>query len=145
MGFFDWFKWKKRTNKPEVQPPSRPINDFLDDLDDLPEAIPLTPDEQLAFSGEWLYLSSTNVHGIKYNWNDKTMDVEYQFGRFYTYFDVPPEFFIEFVKADSPGSFVWEEIRRPNKFGYIGWKVPGATRPPGGKQIQVVEEDDKKK
>lgn len=162
--WWDDFRWEKMEHKPEVEwvnPDD--IMLILDESDivhegtiDNPiEGIPLSeeearlrefiPEDELRvilddrdkLSGDWIIVISSNVNAIKYNIETSSMDVEYQYGRYYRYYDVPPAFFIDFFHAHSPGRFVWEHIRRPQAYTFVRFGGRG-VRPPGGDNIQNI-------
>lgn len=83
---------------------------------------------------DWIVLSSSNVERVRYRYDEYEMDVEFMHGRFYTYHDVPPEFFLSLMRSPSPGGFVWEEIIIPNAFAYT--KSGGGSGPSGKRSIE---------
>ena len=77
-------------------------------------------------TGEMIRVQSSNVHSIGYGWNGAnpkagTLKVRYLAkqrgapasgrGALYFYYDVPPQMFIAFQKAQSKGRWVWDHLR----------------------------------
>jgi len=56
-------------------------------------------------------MSSTSIRNFAYDPCTRELWVTFVTGRRYVYFDVPPEKFLEFSKADSRGGFFNREIR----------------------------------
>ena len=113
--------------------PADEISVVLDEGD-----VALKSDVLDLLSGEWIHVMSTNVEAIRYNLNDKTMDVEFQHGRYYKYYDVPAPFFVKFTQAHSPGGFVWDEIRRPNAYHFVKFSFGGGESRPTGSKLKFI-------
>lgn len=132
----------KRAQGQELISQQTPVRDVPENEPDLlRQRYPNLSDEDVddlaayVLGGEgWIHLSSTNVGAIKYLWEQEILEVEFQDERYYQYFQVPPEMFLAFLRADSPGRFVWDTFRRGNDHGYvrIGW---GGSRPTGDRRI----------
>lgn len=62
-------------------------------------------------SGTWLHTASSNVEAIRYLYDDKILEVEFKNGSYYQYYNVPPETARGMYSTDSPGRFVWRQLR----------------------------------
>lgn len=62
--------------------------------------------------GEWISLNSTNISRVRWDETAMTLDVEFQGGRVYQYYDVPKAVFDGLVHAgDSHGKFFADSIK----------------------------------
>ena len=61
-------------------------------------------------------VSSTNVRSIGYDERSQTLEVEFQSGSVYRYFNVPKTIVDAFLAAPSKGQFLSSQIR--NRFPY---------------------------
>lgn len=90
------------------------------------------PNEDWLLSGTWLHLASSNVHAIRYLYDEQILEVEFKKGpAFYQYFSVGPETASDMTLTDSPGRFVWQRLR--DRFPYVklsGVSGKGLVRPP---------------
>ena len=59
----------------------------------------------------WIPLSSSNLSRIRYDENTNTLEIEFQGGRIYQYFDVPVQIFEGLKSASSHGQFFSENIK----------------------------------
>jgi hypothetical protein len=85
-------------------PPNDSEGDFVDDW---------------VHSGTWLHTASSNVEAIRYLYDDKILEVEFKNGSYYQYFDVPPDVARGMYLTDSPGRFVWRQLRDVFNYGKI--------------------------
>ena len=60
---------------------------------------------------EQIPVDSFNIASIGYDPESQTLQVEFQGGRIYQYFDVPESIFREFLAASSKGGFFHESIK----------------------------------
>lgn len=82
----------------------------------------LSEEEAWAESGEWLPVSSSNVAAIAYDAEDERLLIEYKDGSSYAYQPVNMPMAIDFYRAGSKGTWVWDHLReRGTVFGY---KIP---------------------
>ena len=56
-------------------------------------------------------VTSTNILSIGYDAESMTLEVEFQHGAVYQYFEVPQHVYEEFLNAGSHGSFLTKEIK----------------------------------
>lgn len=56
-------------------------------------------------------VNSTAVRRVDYTAETGTLDIWYQGGHRYSYFDVPPELYETLLAADSVGAFVNEQVK----------------------------------
>lgn len=61
---------------------------------------------------------SSNVLYVAYDDEEWQMEVAYKWGGIYLYSHVPVKVWYAFQNAPSKGKFVWDEIRRPNRYPY---------------------------
>jgi hypothetical protein len=60
---------------------------------------------------EWIQVSSTNLSRVRYDDSLLTLEIEFQGGRVYQYFDVPAHVFDGLLRADSHGTFFNAQIK----------------------------------
>jgi hypothetical protein len=77
----------------------------------------------------WTVLASSNVNEIRYLWQDKILEVEFLSGALYQYFQVPVEVFLEFLRAGSPGRFVWNYLRDVYEYARMDMGTAKKTQP----------------
>ncbi len=58
-------------------------------------------------------VSSSNIASIGYDVASATLEVEFNSGAVYQYFDVPESIYQDFLTADSKGSFLNVNIKVP--------------------------------
>lgn len=63
-----------------------------------------------------LSVKSSNIKAVGYDPKSKTLEVEFNSGSTYQYFEVPASIYNDFMDASSLGSFFAESIK--NKFNY---------------------------
>ncbi|GAB6186261.1 KTSC domain-containing protein [Thermopirellula anaerolimosa] len=95
-------------------PQSRPPG-----FEHLPETHPI-------WTGEFQEVQSSDVHSVAYDHRDATLYVRFHKkeyvrelgdwvpagpGPIYGYYNVPPNMFLDLLRADSPGSWVWDHLR----------------------------------
>lgn len=54
---------------------------------------------------EWITLSSTNLSRVRYEETTQTLEIEFQDGRIYQYFDVPIQIYEGLLSAESHGIY----------------------------------------
>ncbi len=54
---------------------------------------------------DWIPVVSSNLSRIRYNEDSNTLEIEFQGGRVYQYFDVPVQVFEGLKTADSYGQY----------------------------------------
>ena len=54
---------------------------------------------------------SSNVEEVSYGFEEKTFSVKFKGGRLYHYLDVDFNLFVEFVKSDSAGKFINDNLK----------------------------------
>lgn len=59
----------------------------------------------------WIPVSSSNLSRIRYDDSTRTLEIEFNGGRQYQYFDVPEQVFEGLRDADSHGSYFHEHIK----------------------------------
>ena len=70
----------------------------------------------MAFGDFQSVYGSSNVTGIRYDPETRTVQVQFRGGSVYSYFDVPAQTFQEFVYAPSKGRFVNLVLRRSHRY-----------------------------
>jgi hypothetical protein len=130
--------------KPEPEPaaqipaltPSEPMESAVDageeypflpdfDVETQPQLEPFTDeDKRLLLSDEWFAVASSNVEQIRYDYDEASLFVEFKSGAVYEYYSVPPDVYLAFSRAASPGRFVWNYLRDV----YAYKRVQEATR-----------------
>lgn len=57
------------------------------------------------------HVTSSAISSVGYDERSSVLEVEFQSGAVYDYFDVPPKIYRDLLKASSKGSFVSRRIR----------------------------------
>lgn len=57
------------------------------------------------------HVASSAISSVGYDEHSSVLEVEFQSGAVYDYFDVPPKVYRALLKAPSKGSFVSQRIR----------------------------------
>lgn len=70
-----------------------------------------TPNDDWLLSASWLHVASSNVHAIRYLYDEQILEVEFKDGSYYQYYSCPPETASDMHDTDSPGRFVWNRLR----------------------------------
>lgn len=70
-----------------------------------------SPEEQSALGGGWHQMASSNVDEIRYLMAERILEVIFHNNYHYSYFNVPASVYLDFLKTDSPGRFVWRVLR----------------------------------
>ncbi len=138
MGFFDRL-FGRANGTPGVRPgahsPSRPqpqhenlYKTFEQDQDELAEEEAyrilkqnetLDEAEEWATFGEWAPMASSNVAGASYEHEEERLTIGYLDGSYYQYQPVSYEKALDFYRAGSKGTWVWDNLRvRGTVFGY---------------------------
>jgi len=71
------------------------------------------------YSKRWIKINSTNVKKVRYNQKDKILDVEFQNGIIYRYFNITEEDFREFMHSNSKGRMI-KQLGRFRKYERLG-------------------------
>jgi hypothetical protein len=64
-------------------------------------------------------VDSSNIASIGYEAETQTLQVEFQGGRIYQYFDVPESVFEEFLAASSKGKFFHASIKGAFRYARV--------------------------
>ncbi len=56
-------------------------------------------------------VSSTSIHSVGYEPKKQVLEIEFQSGEVYDYFDVPREVYVDLMHADSHGQYFIQHIR----------------------------------
>ncbi len=67
----------------------------------------------------WIDVSSTNLSRVRYDDSKNTLEIEFQGGRVYQYFDVPKQIFEGLLKAESKGKFFHEQIKGHYRYARV--------------------------
>jgi len=59
----------------------------------------------------WISVTSSNIHSIAYNEQDKILFVKFLHGGIYSYFDVPSHIFNQILVAESIGKYFSQNIK----------------------------------
>jgi hypothetical protein len=68
---------------------------------------------------EQIPVDSSNIASIGYDPGSQTLQVEFQGGRVYQYFDVPEGVFQEFLAASSKGKFFHANIKGSFRYARV--------------------------
>jgi hypothetical protein len=68
---------------------------------------------------EWIPVVSSNLSCIRYDENSNTLEVEFQGGRVYQYFDIPIQIFEDLQNADSHGKYFNEYIKGSYRYARV--------------------------
>ncbi|MBN2178734.1 MAG: KTSC domain-containing protein [Deltaproteobacteria bacterium] len=60
---------------------------------------------------EWISVTSSNLSRVRYDETSQTLEVEFQNGNVYQYFDVPQQVFESLVGAESCGKYLNTNIK----------------------------------
>jgi hypothetical protein len=60
---------------------------------------------------DWIPVSSSSLLRVRYDDDTSTLEIEFQGGRIYQYFDVPKSVFEGLLAAGSHGKFFHEQIK----------------------------------
>jgi hypothetical protein len=60
---------------------------------------------------DWIPVVSSNLSRVRYDADTSTLEVEFNNGRAYQYFDVPPQVFDALLSAESHGKFLHSQIK----------------------------------
>ena len=66
------------------------------------------------------HVNSSAISSVGYDERSSVLEVEFQSGAVYDYFDVPPKVYRDLLKAPSKGSFVSRRIRDRYPFARRG-------------------------
>jgi hypothetical protein len=64
-------------------------------------------------------VDSSSVRSVGYDARQRELELEYQGGRVYRYFDVPVEVYRGLLRADSIGSFVNDVVKPRYRFDRV--------------------------
>ena len=64
------------------------------------------PIQEWTLDRSWRFVTSSNVEAIRYLYDEKILEVEFQYNRYYQYYNVPVEIAKAMYVTNSPGVFV---------------------------------------
>lgn len=64
-------------------------------------------------------VSSSNIAAIGYDGDSATLEVEFNNGAVYQYFDVPEHVFNDFLSADSVGAYLANNIKGQYRYSRV--------------------------
>ncbi|MGE0903279.1 KTSC domain-containing protein [Dehalococcoides mccartyi] len=67
----------------------------------------------------WVDVSSSNLARVRYSENTSTLEIEFQGGRVYQYFDVPKTIYEALLQADSKGLFFNTQIKGQFRYARV--------------------------
>jgi len=67
----------------------------------------------------WINVSSTNLSRIRYDDSKNILEIEFQGGRVYQFFDVPKQVFEGLLNAESKGKFFHEQIKGHYRYARV--------------------------
>ena len=67
----------------------------------------------------WVDVNSSNLARVRYAENTSTLEIEFQGGRVYQYFDVPKTIFEALLQADSRGQFFNTQIKGQFRYARV--------------------------
>ncbi|MBU3208702.1 KTSC domain-containing protein [Clostridium algidicarnis] len=65
-------------------------------------------------------VSSSNVHSIGYDANTKTLEVQFNNGSIYQYYDVPQSVYSGLMSASSHGSYLHVHVKGIYQYRQVG-------------------------
>ncbi|PUE56401.1 KTSC domain-containing protein [Limnohabitans sp. 2KL-17] len=68
---------------------------------------------------EMITISSSNIAAVGYDEDSQTLQVEFNNGTRYQYFDVPEQVFIELKNAGSPGGYFASSVKGVYRFSRV--------------------------
>ena len=68
---------------------------------------------------DWIPVTSSNLSRIRYDEDTYTLEIEFQSGRVYQYFDVPLQIFEGLRVADSHGKFFNAQIKGHYRYARV--------------------------
>ena len=68
---------------------------------------------------DWIPVVSSNLSRIRYDQESNTLEIEFQGGRVYQYFDVPVQVFEGLRNADSLGQYFSKNIKGYYRYARI--------------------------
>jgi len=68
---------------------------------------------------DWIPVVSSNLARIRYDENTMTLEIEFQGGRVYQYFDVPVQVFEGLRKAASHGQYFNQNIKGHYRYARV--------------------------
>lgn len=67
----------------------------------------------------WINVSSTNLSRVRYDDSKNILEIEFQGGRVYQFFDVPKQVFEDLLNAESNGKFFHEQIKGHYRYARV--------------------------
>ena len=67
----------------------------------------------------WINVSSTNLSRIRYDDSKNILEIEFEGGRVYQFFDVPKQVFEGLLNAESKGKFFREQIKGHYRYARV--------------------------
>jgi len=64
------------------------------------------PIEEWILDRSWRFVTSSNVEAIRYLYDEQILEVEFQYNRYYQYYNVPVDVAKAMYMTNSPGVFV---------------------------------------
>ena len=64
-------------------------------------------------------VSSSNIDSIGYDSSSQTLEVEFNSGAIYQYYDVPEYIFDELLNASSVGSYLSQNVKNAYSYGQV--------------------------
>lgn len=71
---------------------------------------------------EWLTVNSTRIAAIRYNLDEKILEVAFKNGELYEHEEVPPNFWTEMSLAESIGKYYFDNIRKTFPYEVLKWE-----------------------
>ena len=67
----------------------------------------------------WINVSSTNLSRVRYDDNKNILEIDFQGGRVYQFFDLPKQVFEGLLNAESKGKFFHEQIKGHYRYARV--------------------------
>lgn len=67
----------------------------------------------------WIDVNSSTLLRVRYDEKTNTLEIEFQGGRVYQYFDVPKPIFEALLQADSQGKFFHGQIKGQFRYARV--------------------------
>lgn len=67
----------------------------------------------------WIDVNSSNLSKVRYEDRTGTLEIEFQGGRIYQYFDVPKQIYESLLTAESKGKFFQQQIKGHYRYARV--------------------------
>lgn len=136
-----WYKDVIGKIKSALYSGGKPVNPDVPNIVD--ERTPDAADDWV-FGGGWMLFRSTDVDEARYLHDAKILEVDFLSGNLVQYYNVTEEEARGFYNTDSPGRYIWNVFRIPEReFAYITFA--GKQERKGPNVVRELSESEKRK